>query len=110
MSSPLISPNGQPIKKQVTATHEQILAIGGSLLGTQVGMLVNGYRIPPQIIAEKLIDIVASLVAPAQPPQARMELIRHLTSRFVSQVNEQAAELGVVASVLNPNPGSGTRQ
>jgi hypothetical protein len=96
VSDRLINANGEPLKKTVTITHEQILAVFGTLLGTQLGIIVQLYKIPPPVLAERLMQAAASLVSPAQPMQARRMLAQELMIKFSNEVDRQAADIGAI--------------
>lgn len=99
MISRLSDAAGQPLQKTVTITHDQILAVFGTLLGTQLGVLVQGYKIPPPVIAERLMQAAASMVAPAQPVLARQMLAQELILKFSSEVDRLANEAAMIRPV-----------
>jgi hypothetical protein len=91
----LFMPNGQPVQRQVRLEPEQTLAVSGRMLEAQIAELLTTFRIPPPILAENLIRIVAGLVAPAQPAQARGMLVDHLCEMLRQDVSRRAADIPV---------------
>lgn len=101
MSAPLIMPDGQPVPRQVQITSEQALAVWGQVLEGELNVLLAVFRLPPQVIAENLMRLIAALVAPAQPLQARQVLVENLIQVLRIEVDRRTKDLALQVGISN---------
>lgn len=91
MPSNLVSPNGRPLafQKQVTVSHDQMMAVANRLIDAQLATLLN-FGIPPIQVIEMLTNHVSNLLARFDPPPAREDLTRRVIDALRKDVIDKA--------------------
>jgi hypothetical protein len=101
----MFGPDGSPLPRQVTVTHEQVMAVFGKIISGQVGSLIQTLGIPPNLIAEELIRLTAGLLAGAQPPQVRQILTAQLMGLLQSETERGASAMALPRNIGAANGG-----